>query len=504
MSSMDPWTIEASAPGKVILHGEHSVVYGKTGVVVSIDLRTKTLLRPNHQNRKCLTVCLPDLGRTYDFATDSLVQFMRCHSNLLLDASSSDFDDVSFEALKAQIVAFVDNNYPDLQAAKDKAGQGITALLFLYFAMVYENGRGVEPLYLEITSDIPIGAGLGSSAAYSVSLATAFYRHLVLKAPSSSGHETETDSCSGDDTSSEHSSAGSSIKGLASPDLHRRNGSVVTATSVTAINGDAIAAANAPEDMRMRKDICQWAFLGEKILHGNPSGIDNSICTYGGLLAFRSGKIQSMREKPILPMRIILVNSRVSRNTRFMIGKVRERIRVCPLVTEPIMEALDNIAKQCLDTIDHLEDIERQQNGVKATVNPAAVSTTPPTSTDGATPTFKSATAAAADNNNIENTLNNAYVQKSFAALEHLVEANHGLLSALGVSHPRLDEVQAVCKKHGFHAKLTGAGGGGFAFALVTPSHNQSQIDDVTHALTAEGFECWETKIATKGATIHS
>ena len=38
------WSIEASAPGKVILHGEHSVVYRKTGVVVSIDLRTKESL----------------------------------------------------------------------------------------------------------------------------------------------------------------------------------------------------------------------------------------------------------------------------------------------------------------------------------------------------------------------------------------------------------------------------------------------------------------------------
>ena len=92
---------------------------------------------------------------------------------------------------------------------------------------------------------------------------------------------------------------------------------------------------------------------------------------------------------------------------------------------------------------------------------------------------------------------------KLYLILQQLVDTNHGLLNALGASHPRLEEVQAIANKHGFHAKLTGAGGGGFAFALINPAHSQSQIDCVKNALSSHGFECWETKMATKGVTIN-
>ena len=80
---------------------------------------------------------------------------------------------MSFDALKSRVSAYVENNFPDINGGSgggesdgsgSKAGVGLEALVFLYVAMVYESGRTPEPLHLEVTSKIPVGAGLGSSA----------------------------------------------------------------------------------------------------------------------------------------------------------------------------------------------------------------------------------------------------------------------------------------------------------------------------------------------------
>lgn len=87
-------------------------------------------------------------------------------------------------------------------------------------------------------SALPIGAGLGSSAALSVCLSAALlysHRHLALPVSSSS------------------------------PELHHGR------REITTEQADVVNA---------------WAFTAEKIIHGTPSGVDNTVSTHGGAIGF--------------------------------------------------------------------------------------------------------------------------------------------------------------------------------------------------------------------------
>lgn len=79
-------------------------------------------------------------------------------------------------------------------------------------------------------SDLPIGAGLGSSASFSSCLAAGFLTLFDF---------IQTPECS----------ENGSNKGIWSK-----------------------------QDLEL---INKWAYFGEKIIHGNPSGVDNSVATFG-------------------------------------------------------------------------------------------------------------------------------------------------------------------------------------------------------------------------------
>lgn len=84
-----------------------------------------------------------------------------------------------------------------------------------------------KPATVTVTSELPLGAGLGSSAAFCVSLSGAL---LAL-----------SECCEFDD----------SLQGW-------------------------VSLRNSELDL-----VNKWAFEGEKIIHGRPSGIDNTVSTYG-------------------------------------------------------------------------------------------------------------------------------------------------------------------------------------------------------------------------------
>lgn len=67
------------------------------------------------------------------------------------------------------------------------------------------------------------------------------------------------------------------------------------------------------------------SFELEKIYHGTPSGIDNFVATYGGLVLYNKLSENPKRlEKIELPYNIYLIDSNVEKNTKKAVGKVRE------------------------------------------------------------------------------------------------------------------------------------------------------------------------------------
>ena len=114
-----------SAPGKIILFGEHSVVYGKGAIASAIDLRTYTegkLLSENLIKIHANDLKIP--GLSLSFSEEKIIL-------------GTDYDKAGY------VVSYV-------KSAIDR--------VFLE----YGSRKGFE---ISIRSDIPVGAGLGSSAA---------------------------------------------------------------------------------------------------------------------------------------------------------------------------------------------------------------------------------------------------------------------------------------------------------------------------------------------------
>ena len=122
--------------------------------------------------------------------------------------------------------------------------QSLVCFFYLYSHLC---GPEAIPINISIESDIPIGAGLGSSAALSVCLSAGLLTIQDLK-----------ESCI---SCKEHLSS--------SINLNQLNG----------------------VGCEKLKLICDFAYLSEKILHGRPSGIDNTASTYGGLIQFQNFKV---------------------------------------------------------------------------------------------------------------------------------------------------------------------------------------------------------------------
>jgi hydroxymethylglutaryl-CoA reductase len=158
------------------------------------------------------------------------------------------------------------------------------------------------------------------------------------------------------------------------------------------------------------EEISQLAYESELIAHGSASGIDNTLATYGQFTLFKKGEppfMQNIKVKKPIPMVIGL--SGVESLTAKMVAKVREGREKNGKLYDEIFEEINNLSLLSVGAI---------------------------------------------ENNDL-------------TKLGDLMNLNQGLLNAIQVSSPELEEIIAVARKNGaIGAKLTGAGGGGAAIAL--------------------------------------
>lgn len=189
-------------------------------------------------------------------------------------ANFLDISEESHGAYLAVVKNFVQTNLPELN---EKLENAVGAIIYLLVAIEWSgetNHRMESGIALNFKSEINMGAGLGSSASYAVCLAAAFYTYSLERS---------------------------------------------TPTFVAEFNRST-----SPDEMTFFLiTISSWAFLSECIMHGNPSGLDNTICTFGNVVRFTKKPQIITNVAMKMKLNILLVNSGVSRNTLQVVARVK-------------------------------------------------------------------------------------------------------------------------------------------------------------------------------------
>ena len=146
--------------------------------------------------------------------------------------------------------------------------------------------RSISGLSVTIVSNLPFGAGLGSSAAYSVCLSAAFLTAMADRKSAgtcessniSAQHEQQSPSTSSQCTKYQSTSLDSELSdSQCFPQDIRRRLEIESCMSL----GDL--SAKPWKQVGLLDSVNKWGFEAEKLIHGTPSGIDNSISTFGML-----------------------------------------------------------------------------------------------------------------------------------------------------------------------------------------------------------------------------
>jgi mevalonate kinase len=484
----------ASAPGKIILAGEHAVVHGTRAIATVVDKRTNIQFSPTPFNTtlpSCdisLTVDYDDNILTHQWSLSDIIQhkdllFQRCMDDIkdytpceddghqdhnhgigsdcthlehkqrkyftsvqklldyiqdhtypnrhlhhkhhaTLDQLTDIFDNI-FSQLPVKVfkISKNDSNMTPIDTDPSTLHTSIEvcpAKVFLLFYFLFlltsapviqhqETSQTFPILHCSITSDLPMGAGLGSSASVTSALAGGYYQILRF---------------------------------FPQHDAHN--------VSFTFTNAD-------------RQVINTWAFQGERIIHGTPSGVDNTCTVYGGVIAFR--RVNGQPEMEFLPagcipndIKIIITNTKQPKNTKALVAGVHELNRNYQFVIQPIFTAIEQITGVLLTTI--RQYIDRESTFI--------------------------------DENEV------------FRIFQDVLRINQCLLDGLGVGHPKINQVLRISEQYSgdLITKLTGAGGGGCVISLTKPGTSNELIDQFQVNITNNNMDSFVTVMGQGGVHV--
>ena len=175
----------------------------------------------------------------------------------------------------------------------------IIIISIIYIRLYICTCRSLSGLHVTIISTLPFGAGLGSSAAYSVCLSAAFLQAMTATCKSSTNTHA---------TCTTHADISTPLKQpLPSQALSTNTTERPPPDTVSGSGESALDCGSIPEEIQRKLEkeadvklrglgvsawsqrelldsANEWGFKAEKIIHGTPSGIDNSISTFGMLV----------------------------------------------------------------------------------------------------------------------------------------------------------------------------------------------------------------------------
>lgn len=101
------------------------------------------------------------------------------------------------------------------------------------------------------------------------------------------------------------------------------------------------------ERSAIQTTISNWAFCSERLMHGNPSGLDNTICTVGQMLKFYKG-VAPVGVRLRVPLNVVLVNTAVGRSTMTLVQKVAALRADHGVVVDSILNAMGALVEDVI------------------------------------------------------------------------------------------------------------------------------------------------------------